>query len=171
MHTLKSDERMDWSAVDIWMRDVELDDFITSNSRDVFYSDRNMNWRRTGDLRIDRNRWSRNRLTAWRKVAGSEVGSKEFRIREGGEGEAVAEGEEGRCGGVAVGAVGHGVAGEGRELRERFVEGDGEASRGIVIAGEDVGDGGAAFFAGIPGGENGGGVLVCPGDGDGRAAG
>jgi len=117
MHTLKSDERMDWSAVDIWMRDVELDDFITSNSRDVFYSDRNMNWRRTGDLRIDRNRWSRNRLTAWRKVAGSEVGSKEFRIREGGVGEAVAEGEEGRFGGVAVGAVGHGVAGEGRELR------------------------------------------------------
>ena len=33
MHTLKSDERMDWSAVDIWMRDVELDDFIAKSEQ------------------------------------------------------------------------------------------------------------------------------------------
>jgi len=92
-------------------------------------------------------------------------------VGEGGVGEAEAEGEEGSFGGVAVGAIGHGIAGEGRELSEGFVEGDGEAPGGVVVAGEDVRDGSAAFFAGIPSGENGGGVFIGPVDGDGRAAG
>ena len=45
----------------------------------------------------------------------------------------------------------------------------GQAAGGIVVAGEGFGDGGAAFFAGIPGFEDGGGVLLRPVDGEGAA--
>jgi len=90
---------------------------------------------------------------------------------EGGVGEAVAEGEERLFGEVTIGAVGHGVAGERRELCDGFVEGDGETAGGIVVAGENVGDGGAAFFAGIPGFEDSGGVFIGPIDGEGAAVG
>jgi hypothetical protein len=74
-------------------------------------------------------------------------------------------------GGVAVGAVCHGIAGVRWELGKGFVESDGQASGGIVIAGENVGNGGATFFAGIPGFENGTGMFVGPVDGEGAAAG
>ena len=90
---------------------------------------------------------------------------------ESGIGKTVAEGEEGFFGEVAVGAIGHAVAGEGRELGDGFIERDGETAGGIVVAGEDVGDGGAAFFAGIPGFEDGGSVFIGPVDGEGAAAG
>jgi len=56
-------------------------------------------------------------------------------------------------------------------LGEGFVEGNRETAGGIVVAGEDVGDGGAAFFARIPGFENRSGVFIGPVDGEGAAAG
>ena len=72
---------------------------------------------------------------------------------------------------VAVGAVEHGVVGEGRELGDGTVEGDGETAGGVAVAGEDVSEGGAAFLAGIPGLENCSGVIVGPVDGEGAATG
>ena len=92
-------------------------------------------------------------------------------VGEGRVGEAEAEGVKGRFVEVPVGAVGHVVVGVGRELGDGFVEGDGETAGGIISAGENVGDGGAAFFAGIPSLENGSGVIVGPVDGHGGAAG
>ncbi len=92
-------------------------------------------------------------------------------IGEGGITKAEAEGVKGRFVEVAVGAVGHVVVGVGRELGDGFVEGDGETTCRIVSAGENVGDGGATFFAGIPSFENGSGVIVGPVDGHGGAAG
>ena len=99
-----------------------------------------------------------------------EIGNHGVGVGEGGVGEAEAEGVEGMFVEVAVGAVGHVVVGVGRELGDGLVEGDGETAGGIVIAGENIGDGGAAFFAGIPGFENRGGVIVGPIDGE-RGAG
>ncbi len=88
----------------------------------------------------------------------------ETAVGEGGVAEAVAEGVERLAGEVAVGAALHGVVVEGRELLERGVEGEREAACGVVVAGESFGDGGAACFAGIPGFEDGGGVLLRPVD-------
>ena len=72
---------------------------------------------------------------------------------------------------VAVSAVEHGVVGERWKLGDGGIEGDGEAAGGIVGAGEDVGERGAAFFARIPGFENRGSVIVGPIDGESAATG
>jgi len=92
-------------------------------------------------------------------------------VGEGGVGEAEAEGDERLFGQVTVGAVGHGVVGVRRKLGDGFVERDGETSGGIVVTGENVGDGGATFFAGIPSFEDSGSVFVGPIDGEGAAIG
>ena len=69
-------------------------------------------------------------------IASVQASSGEFEIvvREGGVAQAVAEFIEWLSFEVAVGAIGHGVVVEGRELIERGVEGDGEPTRGIVDA-------------------------------------
>ena len=58
---------------------------------------------------------------------------------------------------------------KGGSWLERGIEGERKAAGGIVVAGERFGDGGAALFAGIPGFENGVGVLLGPVDGEGAA--
>ena len=93
----------------------------------------------------------------------------EIAIGEGGVTEAVAEGVEGSAFIVAIGAVLHRIFGERGKVVEAGVEGEGEAAGGIVPAAEGLGDGSATFFAGIPGFEDGGGVLLGPVDGDGAA--
>lgn len=90
-------------------------------------------------------------------------------VGDGGVGEPEAEREQRLFGEVAVGAAGHGVVGVRRKLGDGFVEGDGEASSGIVITRENIGDGGATFFAGIPSFEDGGSMFAGPIDGE-RAA-
>src|SRR5436189_30622 len=57
----------------------------------------------------------------------------EVGIVKGAVGEAVAKGVEHRAGEVAVGAVDHGVVGEGGEIVNGFVKGDGEAAGGVVV--------------------------------------
>ncbi len=92
-------------------------------------------------------------------------------VGEGGIAQAVAEGIKRLFGQVAVGAVGHAVVGEWGELGYGLIKGYRKTAGGIVGTGEDVGYGGAAFFTGIPGIEDGGGVLIGPVDGDGAAVG
>src|SRR5690348_18064940 len=52
---------------------------------------------------------------------------------------------------ISVGAAGHGIVSKGRELRYGLIEGYRQSSRGIEFAGKNIGDGGAALFARIPG--------------------
>ena len=85
-------------------------------------------------------------------VVGGQGGGVELEVAvgEGGVAETVAEGVEGGTCEVAVGAVCHAVVGEGGQVADGLVEGDGEASGGVVVAKEDVGDGGSACLARIP---------------------
>src|SRR5271155_2976484 len=90
----------------------------------------------------------------------------EVAIGEGGVAEAVAEGVERLAGEKAVSAAFHAVVVKRREIGSGFVEGDGEAAGGVVVAEQDIGDGRASSLAGIPGFDNRGDVLGGPVDAD-----
>ena len=164
MDALETGEGADRGAVDAGMGHVELDDFIAGEFRAIGDVGRHENGRIATNVEIGRGKFKVSRV-------GGRASQADSRVEERGVGEAKAERVEGLFGGVAVGAVCHGITGERRELGKGFVESDREAPRGIVIAGKNVGDGGATFFAGVPGFDNSSGMFVSPVDGEGAAAG
>src|ERR1039458_1247426 len=86
----------------------------------------------------------------------------ELAVGEGRVAQAVAERVQGLALEIAVGAALHTVIVEGRQLVGGLVEGDGKASGGVVIAEQDIGDGGAAGLARIPRLEQRRHVIACP---------
>jgi len=70
---------------------------------------------------------------------------------------------------IAIGSARHGVVAEVGEVSRGGVERDGQAAGGVVVAEEDVCDGGSAGLAGVPGFDDGGEVLIFPVDGDSAA--
>ena len=150
MDALKAGQGADGSTFDAWVGEVEFDDLVAGETGFV------------NDVDGDGLQHIRTGLC---------FGDDGIGVGENGIGEAEAEGVEGSFVQVAIGAVEHGIVGERRELGYGFIESDGKTAGGIVVAGENIGHGGAAFFAGIPGFENGSGVIVGPIDGEGGAAG
>src|SRR6185437_10573606 len=142
MNTLEADQLADRRLIAAGLGEVELGDFVAGEVAVVAKVGFD------GDAVADVN-------------AGGDM---ETAVGEAGVAEAIAEGVERLAGEVAVGAALHGVVVEGWELRKRGVEGEWEAAGRVVVAGEGFGDCGAAGFAGIPGFENGGGVLLRPVD-------
>jgi len=162
MDALEAGESANGRAVNAGMGDVEFGDFVAGEGGGVGDTGRE------SDRLIARN-WSE-KQECWRAArANRRPRTRINGVGEGGVGEAEAEGEEGSFRKIAIGAVEHGVVGEGRELGDGFVERDGETTGGIVVAGENIRDGGAALFTRIPSFENRGSVLVGPIDGDGAA--
>ena len=92
-------------------------------------------------------------------------------VVERGKAQAVAEWIERLLGEVSVSAAVHAIAAERRKLGGGFIKSDRQTAGGIVIAGKDVSDSGAAFFAGIPGLEDRGSVLLSPVDRNSAAGG
>src|SRR5262249_528806 len=92
-------------------------------------------------------------------------------IIEGREAQAVAKRIERLLAEILIGAAVHAVAAERGQLSDRFVESDGQAAGGIVVAGKNIGDCVSAFFSGIPGFENSGSMFLSSIDGDRAAAG
>src|SRR4029077_5552134 len=70
---------------------------------------------------------------------------------------------------VAIRTVLHGVVFEVGQLLDAFVEGDGQPSSRIVDSGQRLSDRGSAFFAGVPGIDDGVGMIVGPIHGQGAA--
>src|SRR5215467_882314 len=141
MNTLESDERANWRAVNAGMRKIKLDHFIAGN--------------RTG---------VRDAHGGCDGCAGSGLLWVDFCVGviERRKAQTVAEGVERLLGEVAISAAVHAVAAKGWKLGDGFVKSDRQSSGRIVIAGKNVGDSDATFFAGIPGFEDRGGVLLSP---------
>src|SRR5260370_1050219 len=148
MDTLESSEGANGSAIDTGMCEIKLHDFIARDGTGI----RNANGESNGAVRRD-------------------LGLACFRVRivERRKTQTVAEGIERGLGEVAVGTAGHGVVAKGWELGDGLIKSDRKPSRGIEIAGKNIGDGSAAFRTGIPGLDDGGSVLLRPIHGE-RAA-
>src|ERR1700739_4916554 len=65
---------------------------------------------------------------------------------------------------ITISAAGHGIVAEVGKVFNGGIEGNGEAAGGVVVAEEDVCDGGSTGLARVPGFDDGGEVLVFPVD-------
>jgi len=150
MDALESRQSANRSAINAWMREIKLHNLVTQGGTRVGHANRDSDRAVGGDLRR----------------AHFRVG-----IIEGRKTQAVPEGIERGLGEVAIGAARHRVVAKRRELRDGLIESNRKPSCGIVVAGKNIGDSRATFFARIPGFENGGRVFLRPIDGECAAAG
>src|SRR5690242_16511754 len=150
VHALKSGERADRRAVNTRMREIKFDNFVACNGAGVRNAHRSRDGRASADL-------------VWSNLRVGVVESRKAQT--------VAKRIERLLGEIAIGAAVHAVAAERWKLGDGFIESDGQSAGGIVIAGKDVGDSGAAFFARIPGLEDRGRVLLSPVDSNSAAGG
>src|SRR5260370_24865809 len=128
MDTLESSEGANGSAIDTGMCEIKLHDFIARDGTGI----RNANGESNGAVRRD-------------------LGLACFRVRivERRKTQTVAEGIERGLGEVAVGTAGHGGVAKRWELGDGLIKSVRQASRGIEIAGKNIGDGSADFRSGV----------------------
>src|SRR5439155_24872141 len=141
MDALESSERANRRALDARMSEIKLHNFVAWCGTTVGYANGNSDCAVRGDL----------------SQADLRVG-----IIEGRKTQPVAERIERLLGEVAIRAAGHGIVSKRRKLHDGLIKCHRKSSRRIVIAGKNIRDGRATLLTGIPGFDDGGGVLLRP---------
>src|SRR5256886_9160958 len=141
MDALEPSECANRRAIDARMSEIKLHNFIACSGTTVGHANGDGNCAVRGDFRL-----------AYFRVG----------IIEGRKTQTVAERIKRLLGEVAIRAAGHGIVSKRRKLHDGLIKCHRKSSRGIVIARKDIRDSGAAFLTGIPGFDDGRGVLLRP---------